>query len=158
MRVKLILPALKEAGSAQWRPIKCALFPPLGLATLAANLDPAETVDLKDQHVEALDLNDTPDLVLIQVYIINTRRAHQIADHYRAKGCIACLGGLHVSSLPDEAVLHRFVRARAAEAGLRSVFIGFESLGQTRRGLAWALAARRSLRVLPWDARQQEAR
>ena len=36
MHVKLILPSLKEAGSAQWRPIKYALFPPLGLATLAA--------------------------------------------------------------------------------------------------------------------------
>lgn len=106
MHVKLILPALKEAGTAQWRPIKYALFPPLGLATLAAYLDPTDTVDLVDQHVEALDLNDTPDLVLIQVYITNARRAYLIADHYRAKGCHVCLGGLHVTSLPDEAAQH----------------------------------------------------
>lgn len=106
MHVKLILPALKEAGTVQWRPIKYALFPPLGLATLAAYLDPTDTVDLLDQHVEALDLNDTPDLVLIQVYITNARRAYQIADHYRAKGCHVCLGGLHVTSLPDEAAQH----------------------------------------------------
>jgi len=35
-RVKLILPALMEATSPYWRPIKYSLFPPLGLATLAA--------------------------------------------------------------------------------------------------------------------------
>ena len=36
LRVKLILPALTEATSPYWRPIKYSLFPPLGLATLAA--------------------------------------------------------------------------------------------------------------------------
>jgi hypothetical protein len=35
MRVKMILPALTEATSPFWRPIKYSLFPPLGLATLA---------------------------------------------------------------------------------------------------------------------------
>ena|SRR5215813_1837915 len=38
-RVKLILPALTEATSPYWRPIKYSLFPPLGLATLAAYAD-----------------------------------------------------------------------------------------------------------------------
>ncbi len=38
LRVKLILPALTEATSPYWRPIKYSLFPPLGLATLAAFL------------------------------------------------------------------------------------------------------------------------
>ena len=33
--VKMILPALTEATSPFWRPIKYSLFPPLGLATLA---------------------------------------------------------------------------------------------------------------------------
>ena len=32
----MILPALTEATSPFWRPIKYSLFPPLGLATLAA--------------------------------------------------------------------------------------------------------------------------
>ena len=36
MRVKMILPALTEATSPLFRPIKYSLFPPLGLATLAA--------------------------------------------------------------------------------------------------------------------------
>ena len=37
MKVKMILPALTEAKSPFWRPIKYSLFPPLGLATLAGD-------------------------------------------------------------------------------------------------------------------------
>ncbi|MDX9854837.1 MAG: radical SAM protein [Tenuifilaceae bacterium] len=103
MKVKLILPSLTEARSAFWRPIKYSLFPPLGLATLAAYLDDTDDVEIQDQHVESLTLNDTPDLVLIQVYITNAKRAYAIAQHYRDNGVYVALGGLHVTSLPDEA-------------------------------------------------------
>jgi radical SAM superfamily enzyme YgiQ (UPF0313 family) len=104
--VKLILPALTEATSPYWRPIKYSLFPPLGLATLAAYLDPDLEITLQDEHVEKLNLNDEPDLVIIQVYITNAYRAYQLADHYRARGSYVLLGGLHVTSLPDEAAPH----------------------------------------------------
>ncbi len=103
---KLILPALTEATSPYWRPIKYSLFPPLGLATLAAYLDPAIHVTLVDEHVEPLSLDDAPDLVVIQVYITNAYRSYRIADHYRSKGCYVALGGLHVTSMPDEAAIH----------------------------------------------------
>jgi len=106
MRVKMILPALTEAKSPFWRPIKYSLFPPLGLATLASYLDDKDEITLQDEHVETLDLDDEPDLVVIQVYITSAYRAYQIADHYRAKGAYICLGGLHVTSLPDEAEAH----------------------------------------------------
>jgi radical SAM superfamily enzyme YgiQ (UPF0313 family) len=103
MKVKMILPSLAEAKSPLWRPIKYSLFPPLGLATLAAYLDVGDEVDLQDQHVEELNLNDLPDLVVIQVYITNAYRAYKIANHYRKKGAYVIFGGLHVTSLPDEA-------------------------------------------------------
>jgi len=105
-RVKLILPALTEATSPYWRPIKYSLFPPLGLATLAAYLDPDLEISLHDEHVEPLDLEDHPDLVIIQVYITNAYRAYRIADHYRKRGAYVLLGGLHVTSLPNEAAPH----------------------------------------------------
>jgi radical SAM superfamily enzyme YgiQ (UPF0313 family) len=105
-RVKLILPALTEATSPYWRPIKYSLFPPLGLATLAAYLDPALDIRLVDEHVEPISLDDDPDLVIIQVYITNAYRAYKLADHYRRKGAHVALGGLHVTSLPDEAAPH----------------------------------------------------
>ena len=106
MRIKFILPALTEAKSPYWRPIKYSLFPPLGLATLAAYLAPDDEAFLQDEHVEELFLDDTPDLVVIQVYITNAYRAYALADHYRCRGCYVCLGGLHVTSLPDEAAPH----------------------------------------------------
>jgi len=106
MKVKMILPALTEARSPYWRPIKYSLFPPLGLATLAAYLHPDDEVTIQDEHVELLDLDDEPDLVAIQVYITSAYRAYQLADHYRAKGAFVALGGLHPTSLPHEAAAH----------------------------------------------------
>ena len=106
MKIKMILPALTEAKSPFWRPIKYSLFPPLGLATLAAYCSPDDEIELQDEHVEGLRLDDRPDLVVIQVYITNAFRAYGLADHYRAMGAFVCLGGLHVSSLPEEAAPH----------------------------------------------------
>ena len=106
MKIKMILPALTEAESPFWRPIKYSLFPPLGLATLAAFFSPDDEIELQDQHVETLNLDDFPDLVMIEVYITNAYRAYKIADHYRAKGAYVILGGLHVTALPDEAAAH----------------------------------------------------
>src|SRR4029077_1150264 len=80
LRVKFILPALTEATSPFWRPIKYSLFPPLGLATLAAYLSPDDSASIVDEHVEPLTIEDTPDLVVIQVYITNAWRAYRIAD------------------------------------------------------------------------------
>ncbi len=106
LNVKFILPALTEATSPYWRPIKYSLFPPLGLATLAAYLLPDDRAVIADEHVEPLTIDDAPELVVIQVYITNAYRAYKLADHYRSKGAFVCLGGLHVTSLPEEAALH----------------------------------------------------
>src|SRR6185503_18326878 len=106
LRVKFILPALTEATSPYWRPIKYSLFPPLGLATLAAYLGPDDEAVIADEHVGPIDVDDDPDLVVIQVYITSARRAYRIADGYRARGVFVALGGLHVTSLPDEAAEH----------------------------------------------------
>lgn len=106
MRIKMILPALTEATSPLFRPIKYSLFPPLGLATLAAYTSPEDQVSITDEHVERLSSNDAPELVVIQAYITSARRSYAIADAYRSKGCYVVLGGLHVTSLPDEAAAH----------------------------------------------------
>ena len=106
MKIKMILPALTEATSPFWRPIKYSLFPPLGLATLAGYLDADDEIELQDEHVEKLRLDDEPDLVVIQVYITSAYRAYALADHYRRKGAHVVLGGLHVTALPAEAAQH----------------------------------------------------
>jgi radical SAM superfamily enzyme YgiQ (UPF0313 family) len=106
LRVTFILPALTEATSPYWRPIKYSLFPPLGLATLAGYLDAGDQATIVDEHVQPLTTGDRPDLVVIQVYITNAYRAYRIADAYRARGAFVALGGLHVTSLPIEAAAH----------------------------------------------------
>src|SRR5215469_2449790 len=99
LNVKFILPALTEATDPYWRPVKYSLFPPLGLATLAAYLSPDDDPVIVDEHVERLKLDDAPDLVVLQVYVTNAYRAYRLADHYRKHGSCVCLGGLHVTSL-----------------------------------------------------------
>ena len=106
MKVKMILPALTEAQSSFFRHIKYSLFPPLGLASLAGYLDKTDDITIVDEHVEPLTLDDAPALVVIEVYITNAYRAYKIADHYRARGSYVCLGGVHVTALPQEAAAH----------------------------------------------------
>src|SRR5215831_17564651 len=106
LHVTFVLPALTEATSPFWRPIKYSLFPPLGLATLAAYLDENDEITITDEHVEELSLEDAPDLVVIQVYITSAFRSYRIADYYRSRGVYVVLGGLHVTSLPEEAAAH----------------------------------------------------
>jgi radical SAM superfamily enzyme YgiQ (UPF0313 family) len=106
VRVELLLPALTEAKSPFFRPVKYALFPPLGLATLAGYLDPADDVRIQDEHVQDLDTGGEPDLVGIEVYVTSARRAYAIADRYRSRGVFVVLGGLHVTALPNEAARH----------------------------------------------------
>jgi radical SAM superfamily enzyme YgiQ (UPF0313 family) len=102
----MILPALTEARSPFFRPVKYALFPPLGLATLAGYLHDDDEVRLTDEHVEELSLDDEPDLVVLQAYVTSASRAYRIADHYRERGVRVVIGGLHPTSLPEEAAAH----------------------------------------------------
>src|SRR4029078_2839843 len=106
MRGTSVLRARPEAKSPFWRPIKYSLFPPLGLATLAGYLDDGDEVTIQDEHVKKLNLDDQPALVVIQVYITSAYRAYALADYYRQKGAHVCLGGVHVTSLPEEAARH----------------------------------------------------
>ena len=92
MKIKFILPALEEAKSPFWRPIKYSLFPPLGLATLAAFCDAGDEVSLWDEHVEDVEASDAPELAVIQTYITNAHRAYALADAYRWQGVYVALG------------------------------------------------------------------
>ena len=107
MRVTMILPAVTEATSPLFRPVKYALFPPLGLATLAGHLGADDEITIVDEHVGQRPADDDePDLVVIECYVSSARRCYEIADRYRARGAHVCLGGLHPSACPDEAGAH----------------------------------------------------
>lgn len=106
MHVRFILPALLEASGESRRPIKYSLFPPLGLATLAGYLREDDSAEIVDEHVGQLRMDDRPDIVAIETYVTSANRCYAIADHYRGKGVYVALGGLHVTSLPEEGLAH----------------------------------------------------
>lgn len=106
MKIKFILPALTEAKSPYFRPIKYSLFPPLGLAVLASLCDKSDDIEIVDEHIEEVNFNDEPNLVCIESYITNAHRTYEIADFYRKRGIKVAIGGLHATTLPLEAKRH----------------------------------------------------
>lgn len=85
-----------------------ASLPSLSLLTLAAltperhEIEYKEIADLKQETA----LPDHYDLVAISSYSAQINEAYDLADRYRAQGIPVVMGGLHVSSLPDEAAAH----------------------------------------------------
>ena len=85
-----------------------ASLPSLGLLTLAG-LTPArfeveyhEIADLRQQG----DLPDHFDLVALSTFTAQLKEAYEVADLYSAKGIPVVMGGIPVSSLPEEAKAH----------------------------------------------------
>ncbi len=85
-----------------------ASLPSLGLLTLAGMTPPKfdieyhEIADLKKPG----DLPDHFDLVAISTFTAQIFEAYEVADLYRRKGIPVVMGGLHVTSLPEEAKEH----------------------------------------------------
>jgi radical SAM superfamily enzyme YgiQ (UPF0313 family) len=106
-RLLLILPSLQQLSDYPFRLIKYSRFPPLSLLTIAG-LTPPERWEIivRDEHVESSEVNEHVDLVGIQTYISSSDRAYQLADRWRRRGAKVVLGGLHPTSLPDEAAPH----------------------------------------------------
>lgn len=85
-----------------------ASMPTLSLLTLAA-LTP-EDVDVEYHEIRDLRGEGMPerafDLVAIASQSAQIHDAYAVADHYLARGTSVVLGGLHVTSMPDEALEH----------------------------------------------------
>ena len=103
-KLLLIMPRLQQEKDRPFRLIKYSRFPPLSLLTLAG-LTPADHWDviIRDEHVQSTEVDEDIDLVGIQTYISSAYRAYELAAMYRSRGAKVVLGGLHPSSLPEEA-------------------------------------------------------
>jgi radical SAM superfamily enzyme YgiQ (UPF0313 family) len=99
MRIELISPGAEDS----------ARLPPLALATLAALTPPEVELSFSDDHILPLALPEglkEVDLVAISVLSKTAYRAYQIADAYRQRGVKVVLGGIHPTTLPEEASAH----------------------------------------------------
>jgi len=85
-----------------------ASMPSLSLLTLAGltpdkfEVEYREIADLK----QCTALPEDYDLVAISSFSAQINEAYQLADHYRARRVPVVLGGLHVTSVPEEAKEH----------------------------------------------------
>ncbi|GAK55235.1 radical SAM domain protein [Candidatus Vecturithrix granuli] len=87
---------------------KHVLTPTLALTSLAAATPPEWEVRYWDENLlqGPPPCEPFPQVVGITVHLTFAKRAHALAEWYRARGAIVILGGLHVQSCPDEAVRH----------------------------------------------------
>jgi radical SAM superfamily enzyme YgiQ (UPF0313 family) len=105
--ILFVLPALQEVLSQEFRQIKYSLFPPLSLLTLAGLIPEGRyKLVVRDEHVEDVIIEEDVDLVVMTVYVSSARRAYEIGDFYRARGAKVFLGGIHPTTLPEEAAQH----------------------------------------------------
>src|SRR5262245_19010295 len=84
-----------------------AVFPPLGLLTLAALTPREHVVELCDENAgETVDYSTDAHLVCITGYIIQIKQVFEIADRFRALGKTVVLGGPMANLVPEECRLH----------------------------------------------------
>lgn len=112
-----------------------AQLPSLGLLTLAA-LTPAEH---RVSYHEIFDLAQTElppdafDLVAISSFTAQMEEAYRVADSYRQRGVRVILGGLHVSSMPDEALEHADAIVVGEAEEVWPILVGDASRGRLER-------------------------
>ena len=73
---------------------------------VAALTPPEVEVSLTDENVTVVDFQKETDLVGVTAQTITAQRAYEICDSFRARGVKVILGGIHPSTLPEEASQH----------------------------------------------------
>lgn len=87
---------------------KHVLTPTLALTSIAAATPEHWDVRYWDENLlqGAPPRDPVPQVVGITVHLTFARRAYELATWYRAHGSLVILGGLHVLSCPEEALVH----------------------------------------------------
>ena len=113
MRIELINPSnpknaanvpFLQKGLLSWN--AKAYSPPLNLCMIAAYTPLDIEVSITDECVKPIDLEKDVDLVGLTAYTNTAPRAYEIADAFRARGVPVVMGGVHASTLPEEALHH----------------------------------------------------
>ncbi len=94
-------------------------FPVLGVTTVAALFPETEwEVEVVDEDQEPVALNMEADLVGISALTMNAPHAYELADHFRSRAIPVVMGGLHISSEPEEALQHCDAAVRGEAEGV----------------------------------------
>ena len=84
----------------------CTTIPPITLYALESLFDGRCEATIVDEQVDPLDLQSTADLVCITATTPQIPRAYEMARHFRSRGILTAIGGVHASALPDECAEH----------------------------------------------------
>lgn len=102
MRMKLIYP--------KWRKLERQTpfyLPPHGPVVFAAEVPDYVDLDFTDQNVDAVDLEDTPDLVGLSIMLTaQMPKALELAEHYRKRGIPVLVGGISAALHKDFLMQH----------------------------------------------------
>jgi len=93
-----------QKGLLSWR--AKAYSPPLNLCMIAAYTAGDIEVSLTDECARPVDFEKDVDLVGLTAYTNTAPRAYQIADAFRRRHVPVVMGGVHASTLPEEALEH----------------------------------------------------
>jgi radical SAM superfamily enzyme YgiQ (UPF0313 family) len=104
MKITLIRPGLGNIISGY--NLNQGSMEPLQLAIIAGLVEEPDEVNLYDDRLENIPFDEKTDLVAITVDSFTAQRAYEISSEYRSRGVATVLGGIHVSLLPEEAILH----------------------------------------------------
>jgi phytoene dehydrogenase-like protein len=81
--------------------------PSLALPIIAALSPPDVRIALTDDNIgQPIDYDERVDLVVISCFTPQASRAYEIADEFRKRGTKVILGGIHPTSVPEEASRH----------------------------------------------------
>jgi radical SAM superfamily enzyme YgiQ (UPF0313 family) len=93
-----------QKGLLSWK--AKAYSPPLNLCMIAAYTPDDIEVQITDECVKPIDFDKNIDLVGLTAYTNNALRAYEIANVFRQRGVPVVMGGVHASTLPEEALVH----------------------------------------------------
>jgi radical SAM superfamily enzyme YgiQ (UPF0313 family) len=105
MKILLVQPSrIGDNGAILKR--KMPFIRTLVLPYLAALTPAGIKVEIVDDSVEEINFNDDYDLIGITALTSQVLRAYQIADEFRKRGKKVVMGGIHATTLPEEAIQH----------------------------------------------------
>lgn len=103
MKLQIIFP--KWPDDSLWGQIYFR-FPYLVLTSLAALAHDEWDVSILDENVEPIDFTNPPDLAAISLMTPLAKRGYEIADNFRKQGVPVVLGGIHPTTMQEEARAH----------------------------------------------------
>lgn len=77
-------------------------IPNLALSTLAALVPDRFEVEVWDENTHPIDRADSPDIVGITGYSAQADRMMELGEHFRGRGSLVCMGGIHATCASDE--------------------------------------------------------